>query len=420
MAIIQALIAALTRSAGKLLNTVFAWATVLLFGRVSEDRQIYLSGIAFGSVIWLVTLVGVAFPSVATFLLSFVTLPEWVDKKWIRLAMLAAVFVLPALIGVLSILMLDKPERPRGAGAVAKTVLKGYPYTVGLALTLVMMTVFAPVLKVRALVKRWTSEHVPVIIEPHDYREVVEATQRALAEAGVQTRRERASFMLRAPTRVLTAFAGGAVSGLVADEMTTLRSDDVEIVLHPSDIVINGREAKAAHTRAIIAKRLVFTPAHLTWHKEANELEDRLVAIWRARHARPTSILRRELEAIESELDRLEVPYEEWEVLFREVLLVERGLRKGHEASAAVGEWATTLGVGMAAVAPHAARVAESLESAAKDLHRTAARAPGTIATMSVAAAIVGSIGALLVWPWRRRVARNDVPSAEHSRRPAA
>ena len=51
MALIQALVAALTRSAGKLLNTAFSWATVLLFGRVSESRQIYVSAIAFGSAI---------------------------------------------------------------------------------------------------------------------------------------------------------------------------------------------------------------------------------------------------------------------------------------------------------------------------------------------------------------------------------
>src|SRR6185503_9944265 len=105
MAIVQALIAALTRSAGKLLNTVFGWATVLLFGRVPEDRQIFLSGIAFGSVIWLITVAGVAFPAFAAFMLSFVTLPAWVDKSWIRLAMLAAAVVLPGVIGVLSIFM---------------------------------------------------------------------------------------------------------------------------------------------------------------------------------------------------------------------------------------------------------------------------------------------------------------------------
>ena len=36
--------------------------------------------------VWLVVLVGVVFPSVATFLLAFVPLPSWVEPGWVRLA----------------------------------------------------------------------------------------------------------------------------------------------------------------------------------------------------------------------------------------------------------------------------------------------------------------------------------------------
>ena len=68
MAIIQVLLAFLTRSAGKILNAAFGWATVMLFGQVPQERRIYLSLIAFGSVAWIVALAGVLEPSVATFL----------------------------------------------------------------------------------------------------------------------------------------------------------------------------------------------------------------------------------------------------------------------------------------------------------------------------------------------------------------
>jgi hypothetical protein len=43
MAIIAPILAALSRMAGKLLNTIFGWATVTLFGRVPQGRQIFLS-----------------------------------------------------------------------------------------------------------------------------------------------------------------------------------------------------------------------------------------------------------------------------------------------------------------------------------------------------------------------------------------
>ena len=51
MAIIQAVMALATKSAGKLLNTVFGWATMMLFGKVPADRQIYLSVMAMSSVL---------------------------------------------------------------------------------------------------------------------------------------------------------------------------------------------------------------------------------------------------------------------------------------------------------------------------------------------------------------------------------
>ena len=40
MAIIQVLLAALARSAGRILNTAVGWATTMIFGRVPEKRQI--------------------------------------------------------------------------------------------------------------------------------------------------------------------------------------------------------------------------------------------------------------------------------------------------------------------------------------------------------------------------------------------
>jgi len=419
VAIIQALIAMLTRSAGRLLNTAFSWATILLFGRVSQDRQIYVSLIAFGSVIWLIVLAGVAFPSVATFLLSFVTLPKWIDKTWIRLTMLAAVVIIPAVIGGVSILMLDKDKRPRGVSAIAKAVFKGYPYTVGLALTLAMMTVFAPILKVRALLKRWTTEHVPVIVEPRDYDTVVDAVRAALTEGGFETQKGRASWLLRAPTKVLTLFARGAVAGLVADRVTALRSKQLEVVLHPSDLVISGREAAAARARAIIAENVVFTPAYLTWDKEANELEDRMRAVWRARDARPSSELRAELKQVEGRLHELQVPYEEWEVLFREVLLLERALREGSRSVSAGPDWAAALGAGLAVAAPQAEKIADAIEQTAKELRETADRAPRALPALSMVAAAVGALTALAVRPWRRRAGDRDESRDEGGRRAA-
>ena len=295
-----------------------------------KERQTLLSVIAFGSVIWIVVVFGVIVPKAGVFLLSFVRLPDWVQDWWVRLAMLAAALLLPAIIGFVSTKITDKEDQPKGGKAILKRVVHGYPYTVATSLALLMMLVFVPVLKVRTMFKRWTTEHLPIVVEEQDYLAVVSEVEAALDKARLPVTRTQASILMRLPIKVLTVVAGKGVSNLVADNLTMLRSDKLEIILHPSDLAISGRRYDAAHARAVIVEQLAFSPAYMTWTKEANELEDRLGELWN--HAReqapggnPAELVA-ELQKIERDLRWAEIDHEEWDVLFREKLLVERGI----------------------------------------------------------------------------------------------
>jgi hypothetical protein len=347
---VQALLAAVMRSLGRLINTAFGWATILLFGRVPQNRQIYLSVITFGSVIWLVALIGTAFPNVGTWLLAFATLPTWIDRNWIRLAMLAGVVVLPLAVGAASILMLDPEKRPKSAGGRVRLVMKGFPYTVGLALTLAMLILFAPILKARNIVRRWTERHIPVIVESRSYERVVADVQAALQAGGAATERRPVSWMVRVPTAVLTSFAKDQTQVLEPDRLVNLVSPDLEVLLHPSDLVISGRSADVAHAQAVISEHLTFTDAYLTWQKESNALEDRLRKIWRAwrRDAISADNAWRELRRVEQEMKSLKLPYEEWEVVFRELSMVRLALLQDCAAGEAAA-WQPTIIPGKAA-----------------------------------------------------------------------
>jgi hypothetical protein len=346
---LQAILAALMRSLGRLLNTAFGWATILLFGRVPQNKQIYLSVITFGSVIWLVVVIGTAFPNAGTWLLAFVTLPPWINRAWIRLAMLAAVIILPLAVGVAA-LMLEPQRRSKGAAAYAAAILRGFPYTAGLALTFAMLIVFAPILKARNMMHRWTDRHIPVIVESPDYERVVADVQAALQAGGVATERRRASWMLRVPTAVLTWFAKDQTQVLEPHRLVNLVSPDLEVLLHPSDLVISGRDADAAHAQAVISEHLTFTDAYLTWQKESNEIEDRLRRIWRTwrRNGVSPDEVWAELHRVERDLRSLKLPYEEWEVVFRELSMVRLALLQDCAAEEAAS-WQPTIIPGKAA-----------------------------------------------------------------------
>jgi hypothetical protein len=193
-----------------------------------------------------------------------------------------------------------------------------------------MMVIFVPLLKIRTLAKRWTTEHLPVVVEEQDYLQMVGEIERALDKANQPVTRTQASILMRLPIKVLTTLSGRGKSNLVADNLTTLRSDKLELILYPSDLAISGKKYDAAHARAVIAEQLSFSRAYLTWTKEANELEDRLRELWNDAKQRgqadPLTDLVQRLNGIEKDLRTADVQHEEWEVLFREKLLVERGL----------------------------------------------------------------------------------------------
>src|SRR2546421_471292 len=195
MAILQLILTSIFRSLGKILNTAFGWATSLLFGKVPEKRQLYLSGIAFASILWLVVLLGIFLPRFAAFLLALVPLESIRHAGWVRLVMLAVAALLPAGVGFLALFLVHPHQRPKGADRV-KAIPKGYPFTICLAPTLV------------------------------------------------------------------------------------LKRKDLEVLLDPSDLVVRGTEQAVTRAHALLPELLTFTRAYQTWTKEANQVEDRLAALW--------------------------------------------------------------------------------------------------------------------------------------------
>lgn len=111
---------------------------------------------------------------------------------------------------------------------------------------------------------------------------------------------------------------------------------------------------------------------YLTWDKEANEVEDRIRAIWADVRADRREAAAAAIRDVEARLHGLQLPYEEWEILFRQALLVERALlRVGLEPRARHG--ALRLAATLIAAAPLIEEAAEVVRETAQDV-RSAAR----------------------------------------------
>ena len=320
MALLAPLFAFAGRFIGKLLNMAFGWASTLLFGRVPQSKQLLLSGISLAAIAWVAALIGVILPDIGTFLLAFVPRPDWVQEGWLRLVMLILALILPLVVGIAGIILLDPADRPSGLGRIG-AILRGYPYAAVLALVLLIMLIVAPVRKVRSILKGWNDEHIPVIVQPGGYDRVATDLERALDGAGLEIGRGRAPFVLELPSHLLAAVGGSSVRRLVPDRLFVLKNKRLEVTLYPSDIAISGKKEDVARARAAIATRVTFTAAYMTSARESQQVEDVLLAISEGRAPGGA------LAAVDDRLARLTIPHDEWEVLYRQRLQVERDLR---------------------------------------------------------------------------------------------
>jgi hypothetical protein len=350
MALVSGFFALVGRFAGRLVDTSLGWATVLLFGKVSSGRQTILSFIALGALAWVVALVGIFVPAISVFLLSALPLPKFIDQTWIRVAMVVIAVALPLVIGIAAVAIAEKDRRPKGAGLIVG-ILRGYPFTLLLAATMGLLSIVSIIRKAASLAKRHEVAHVPFIVKPGGYDAVMDELEDVLEQAGIDVDRKPAPSVLSMPPRLLAKIAGPSLGALVPDRLMRLNAPDLDVLVYPSDLAIEGTKPLLARARAAIAVRLTEAPAYMTTSAEAEKVEDEIRRVADRANgvggARTTPLadatippspgeLRRKLAAIDDKLASLTVDFDEWETLYRERLQVERDLlTRGTELGAA-------------------------------------------------------------------------------------
>jgi len=289
--------------------SAFGWATLVLFGQVSKDKQLLLSFMALLALVWPIALLGVAVPSIGTFLLGLVTVPDWLNT-WVRWGMIALAVLAPLGVGFLAIKLRD--QRPKGLSFLA-SLFAGYPNAFALAVVLLWLMIVTPIMKLITVARRHESAHIPIAVKPGAYDAVVDDLRAALERAGIVVRHAFAPWPLTLPGRILALVGGAGVKALVPQHLSQLRAADFVMTVHPMDLALSGKRQALAHGRAALVRELTFTQAYQTWTKEAHEIEDALASATEDRS---------DITAIGARLNELDIPFEEWEILYRMMLQV--------------------------------------------------------------------------------------------------
>src|SRR4029453_14549694 len=162
MAVIQAIISFIGRTVGKILSALLDWAVVSLFGRVTGNRKLFLWGMMAAAAAWPILLLGVVAPKAALFFFAFVPLSSSVPPGLVRVIWLAAALLVPIAVGV-TVAVQSPTGRQEG---LAKSVLRGFSITVGLAAAFVVLLVTVPALRVISIVRGRRDTYVPLVTTP--------------------------------------------------------------------------------------------------------------------------------------------------------------------------------------------------------------------------------------------------------------
>ena len=324
MAIVQALIAFVSRSFGKILSALFDWAVVAIFGHASGTEKIFLSALLAGAGAWPILLLGIAAPKVAALVLAFVPIPSWVPSSAIRWFWIGLALAVPLAVGA-AMAARQPADRPRRSWPVR--LLRGFPITAGLSAALLITLVTVPALRLVSAARRRKDAQVPLLTDAASYRQVAQRVPVILAEHGRTVRRASPPWWLTAPLRVLSAMDHDAFQSRIPADLAYFEGRDLVLALYPSGLLIRGRPDALASAHGLIVEGMSDLDVCQTSDPRAQDIERRIARVWQAHGAArtgPESAAR--LREIVKAIEALPVEYDEWQIVYRKALQLSRAL----------------------------------------------------------------------------------------------
>ncbi len=329
MAIISALFALLGQKLNGFLKAVFGWSIMALFGRLSAGKQASVSRALLLSLLWPILVVGNFKPAVATWLVAFVPLHQFVGHGVVRVIFIALAIATPLIVALLT-----RHAAPSTKGSVFWALLNGYPLALGYLCAFIITAVTVPIVKLVSAVRRWADDHVFLQPRPDRYNAVIDDLVDACHRSGVEPKVEAVPLFLSLSTKVLKFLARGAINPIVENEPKMLRAKGLQIYMYPADLMLRGEPRAVAHVRAMMTRTDIERDAYIVETPRAQELQDAL--------GEAHDDVR--IAQLSTELDDADIPFADWSLL-EQMLLRHQARLHGDTTLAVSGH---TAGGGLA------------------------------------------------------------------------
>lgn len=307
------------------------WAVSALFGETSKRQQTLFSVIVGAAVAWPVLTFGVLAPKIAVQAIALVPLPDAVPIWTVRLVWIALALAIPLAVGAAVV-----AHAPRATGSPGRSrwlrVLRGFPITLGLSAAFGIILVSVPIIRMVGWVRRKKGAEIPLIMTASAYHDVAGKVCEVLNRHGFGFRSAGPTWWVATPIRLLSWLGGADVRSHVPKRLEHFVTDDMSISLYPTGLVMSGRSDRLTWAQGLIAESVVRTGGLQTVDPKAQQLERRLRVLWKrfdADGARSNGEgpFTCDLDNITRDLRTLQVQWDDWQTLYREILQLDRALR---------------------------------------------------------------------------------------------
>ena len=194
-----------------------------------------------------------------------------------------------------------------------------------------LLLVTVPVLRVVSALRGHRDVHVPLVTTPESYALAASLVAGSLRRHGIDVMALPPPWWIALPTRILTRLGGGAFSRL--EQTAYFRGRALEAALYPNALLLRGTPTDTARAHALVVEAVTGHPDMFqTSSPDAQDLERQIQRVWAAlrrepeAHVEAAPLLSR-LEDIAAEMARVPLDFDEWQVVYRQVLQLERALR---------------------------------------------------------------------------------------------
>lgn len=304
------------------------WATALFFGQIPGNKGRVVSVVGLLGAVWVVLVVGAMIPLGLLFgAQALGVLPiggKPPDPLLILAAVGAAALMPPAIVAFVEFAGFDDK---RSFSRWVRRLPASYLLAGSIGLSVLQMIVITPIVTLRRMREGRRVLQIPVVVQGKDgIQAVADDLTQLMDTLGMKAERDDLTGPISWPLRTLRYAARHLIGSVVEGKPVRLTAGEVELIVHATDVSITAPKKDVYRIRAAIERELAFSKAFLTWSQDSQRYEKDLMRLCRDRDGDLDAFVEK-LDRLQERIDGASLKSDEWNVLYRLRLQVERQAR---------------------------------------------------------------------------------------------